>query len=192
MRLRLLIMVSVIFLTNGCSNMTTEDFAGSKPEFLIERYFSGTTKAWGIFEDRFGRLRRSFTVDIVGEWDGEALTLTEDFLYDDGETERRVWRIRKLADGRYEGRAGDVVGVAEGRAAGRALNWRYTLALKVGDSTWNVRFDDWMFLQDGDVVINRARVSKFGFTIGEVTLFFRKPGAADARTAVTPRLRAAS
>lgn len=154
--------------------MIPEDFAGTEPELRIERYFAGSTKAWGIFEDRFGRLRRSFTVDIAGEWNGEVLTLTEDFVYSDGETDRRVWRIRRLSNGRYEGRADDVVGVAEGRSAGNALNWRYTLALKVGDSVWNVRFDDWMFLQEDGVLINRAKVTKLGFAIGEVTLFFRK------------------
>jgi hypothetical protein len=75
-------------------------------------------------------------------------------------------------------RAADLVGEACGQAAGNALNWRYKLDLPVGGSTWRVAFDDWMFLQDGGVMINRARVSKWGLELGEVTLFFAKPGAA--------------
>jgi hypothetical protein len=35
-----------------------------------------------------------------------------------------------------------------------------------------------MFLQSGGVMINRARLSKWGFDIGEVTLFFMKPAGA--------------
>jgi hypothetical protein len=31
-----------------------------------------------------------------------------------------------------------------------------------------------MFLQPDDVLINKATVKKFGFTIGEVTLAFKK------------------
>lgn len=172
---------ALLLLTAGCSGMKPEDFQGREPRLLIEDYFAGDTRAWGLFEDRFGTLRREFVVDIAGTWDGETLTLVEDFAYADGETDQRIWTIRKLDDHRYEGTADDVIGKAEGVSYGNALNWHYTLALKVGDSVWNVRFDDWMFLQRDDVLVNRARVSKFGIEIGEVTIFFRKP---DARNSV--------
>jgi len=165
----------------GCSSMKPEDFAGQEPRLLIEDYFAGKTQAWGIFQDRFGTLRRQFRVDIDGTWDGETLTLVEDFVYDDGETEQRIWRIKKLGEHGYEGRAEGVIGVAGGTAYGNALNWRYRFALKVGDSTWNVHFDDWLFLQDERVLINRAEVTKFGLLIGELTLMFHKSDAAEAR-----------
>lgn len=168
-------------ILSGCSSMKPQDFAEQEPRLLIEEYFAGKTQAWGIFQDRFGTLRRQFRVDIDGTWDGETLTLVEDFVYDDGETEQRVWRITKLGDNRYEGRAEGVIGVAGGTAYGNALNWRYRFALKVGDSTWNVHFDDWLFLQDERVLINRAEVTKFGLQIGEVTLMFIKSDATAAR-----------
>lgn len=161
--------------------MKPEDFAGREPRLLLEEYFAGKTKALGIFVDRFGNLRRQFAVDIDGTWDGETLTLVEDFLYDDGETEQRIWRISKTGAHSYEGRAGDVIGPAAGKAYGNVLNWQYRLALKVGDSTWNVDFDDWMFLQDDNVIINRAEISKFGFKLGDVTIVFTKPAASQAR-----------
>lgn len=158
----------------GCAGKTTEDFAGSAPRFVIEQYFAGKTRAWGLFEDRFGKVRRQFTVDIEGRWDGRELILDERFVYKDGETDRRVWTILKTAEGRYEGRADDVVGIATGESNGNALNWRYTMMLKVGDGAWRVQFDDWMLQQDDEVMINRASVSKWGIEIGQVTLFFRK------------------
>lgn len=158
----------------GCNGMKPEDFAGREPKLVLEQYFDGRSKAWGIFQDRFGRLRRQFEVEIDGSWDGEELTLVEDFIYDDGEQEQRIWRIKKTGDHGYEGRAADVIGVAKGESYGNALNWQYQFALKVGDDTWNVAFDDWLFLQSDGVLINRAEVTKFGFKIGEVTLAFRK------------------
>ena len=154
--------------------MKPEDFAGQGSRLVLEDYFEGQTRAWGIFEDRFGNLRRQFTVDIEGTWDGEQLTLVEDFVFADGEEDQRIWRIRKIDDHNYEGRADDVVGVANGRAYGNALNWQYRMLLRVGGSEWNVGFDDWMFLQEDGVLINRASVSKLGFEIGRVTLFFKK------------------
>ena len=165
---------ALLLFATGCSSMNPEQFEGREPRLLIEEYLAGDTRAWGIFEDRFGNLRREFVVDITGTWDGETLILDEDFLYSDGETQQRTWTIRKLDEHRYEGTAADVIGPAEGVSYGNALNWRYTLALKIGESVWNVRFDDWMFLQADDVLVNRAKVTKFGFELGEVTIFFRK------------------
>ena len=80
-----------------------------------------------------------------------------------------------IRDSRYSGRADDVVGVAQGQAAGNALNWRYTLALPVDGKVYEVQFDDWMYLMDERVMLNKAVMSKFGFRLGEVTLSFYKP-----------------
>ena len=165
---------------SSCTSMKPSDFENSTPKLVIEEYFAGETLAWGIFEDRFGRLRRQFTVDITGTWDGEQLVLDERFLYSDGETDRRVWTIRKTGPHTYEGTADDVVGVARGEAYGNALNWQYHMDLKVGDGTMRVHFNDWMFLQPSGVLLNRARVTKLGFKLGEVTLAFMKPGAREA------------
>jgi hypothetical protein len=166
---------AVIMFLAGCTGMKPTDFAKTEPVLVIERYFDGETRASGIFEDRFGRVRRQFTVDITGTVKGDTLVLDERFRYSDGETDQRVWTIRKTAPSRYEGWADDVIGVAVGEASGNALNWQYDMDLKVGDSTLRVHFNDWMFLQPNGVLINRARVTKFGVEIGQVTLAFTKP-----------------
>lgn len=173
-----LIVFSLSLFLMGCSTMKPQDFATAEPKFNLFDYFNGETKAWGIFEDRFGTVRRQFQVDINGTIDGDTITLDERFDYSDGEKDQRIWRIKKLSDNTYEGRADDIIGTASGVSSGNALNWAYTMALKVGDSTYNVKFDDWMFLQEGDVLINRARVTKWGIDLGEVSLFFKKPEAA--------------
>lgn len=174
MKAYLYLLIVVPFLS-GCGTMKPEDFSGKTPKLDIFEYFSGQSRAWGLFEDRFGKVRRQFTVDILGRVTNDTLTLEEDFVYDDGERARRVWTIERTAEKTYRGRAADVVGEAIGLASGNALNWTYRMDLKVGDGTWRVAFDDWMFLQSDGVLINRARVKRFGIEIGSVTLFFRKP-----------------
>ncbi|HEY9148637.1 MAG TPA: DUF3833 domain-containing protein [Gammaproteobacteria bacterium] len=154
--------------------MKAEDYAGTTPELRIEEYFDGRVKAWGLFQDRSGKVRRQFSVDILGEVEGDTLTLTEDFHYQDGEQSRRIWYIRKLDAHTYEGRADDVIGTARGQAFGQALNWQYHLSLPVGEKRYKVHFNDWMFLHEDGVLINRASMSKLGIHLGEVTLFFRK------------------
>lgn len=172
-----LLTLAIPLLLGGCSSMDPKDFAGTTPPLDLFAYFEGRTRAWGIFQGCSGRLKRQFTVDLHGDVAGDELTLTEDFSYTDGETEQRIWRIRRIDDHRLAGRADDVVGTAEGTLYGQALNWRYTLRLPFRDRTIDVQFDDWMFLQSDEVLINRATVSKFGFKVGEVTLFFTREGA---------------
>ena len=172
--------------------MKPDDFAASQQRFVLEEYFVGKTRAWGLYEDRFGTVKRQFVVDINGTWDGTQLTLDEAFTFDDGERSTRQWRIRKMPDGNYEGRADDVIGVAIGKVGGNALHWRYVLDLKISESTTlAVSFDDWMFLQPDGVMINRARMSKFGIELGQVTISFMKPGQATVSTYANDRQFAA-
>ena len=174
-RTRTVLTIAIALIVSGCEDMDIKSFEGKEPRFVLEDYFQGKTRAWGIFEDRFGTLRRQFAVDIDGKLDGDTLTLDERFEYSDGERDRRVWTIRKLNAHLYEGRSDDIIGTAQGDSYGNALRWRYDIDLKMGDSTLRVHFDDWMFLQEDGVLMNRARVSKWGFDIGEVTLVFVKP-----------------
>jgi hypothetical protein len=162
-------------LLAGCATPQPADYAAETPRLDLRTYFDGPLTAHGIFSDRSGKVVRRFVVEMEGRWSGNEGVLDERFRYSDGATERRVWRLTDLGDGRWQGRADDVVGVADGKAAGNALNWRYTLALPVDGRVWNVQFDDWMFLVDDKVMLNRAVMSKFGLRLGEVTLVFRKP-----------------
>ena len=175
MRMRSIRFTLLLFMISGCSNMKIEDYAAFEPTFDLFAYFQGNTRGWGVFQDRSGALKRQFVVDIKGEVnkDGE-LVMTEDFVWNDGEISQRIWRIRKQDAHRYSGRAADVVGEAQGVAYGNALNWQYDLNLPVDGKVWQVHFDDWMYLQPDGVLLNRAKMSKFGFTLGEVTIAFQK------------------
>ena len=162
-------------LVAGCASAPTPaDYAAEKPALDLRRYFNGELVAHGIFSDRAGKVVRRFVVQMTGTWNGGAGVLDERFTYSDGSTERRVWRLQDEGGGRWSGRADDVVGVAEGRVAGNALNWRYTLSLPVDGKTYEVQFDDWMYLMDERVMLNKAVMSKFGIYLGEVTLSFSK------------------
>jgi hypothetical protein len=67
-----------------------------------------------------------------------------------------------------------VVGEASGQVSGNAFRWGYTLALPVDGRVWNVEFDDWMYLMDDRVMLNKATMSKWGVKLGEVTLSFTR------------------
>lgn len=173
MRARALLLMMVLMLA-GCAGVDISDFRDQRPVLDLKRYFDGRIDAWGMFQDRSGRVLRRFSVVIDARWEGDTGTLDEAFTYADGTTQRRVWTVTKLGDGRYRGTADDVVGEAVGEAAGNALRWRYVMALPVDGEIYHVDFDDWMFLMDEQVMLNRSVMSKFGIRLGEVTLSFRK------------------
>jgi Protein of unknown function (DUF3833) len=173
-RLAAMLMICTAFLLSSCASVEPSMYASQTPVLDLKTYFNGRVDAWGVFQDRSGKVVRRFTVVMNCSWNGDVGTLDEDFIYSDGTKEKRIWTIRKLPNGRYVGTAGDVVGEAQGVAAGNALNWRYTLALPVDGKVYNVQFDDWMYLMDDKVMLNRAVMSKFGITLGEVFLSFTK------------------
>jgi Protein of unknown function (DUF3833) len=159
----------------GCAGPQLSDHVGEKPVFDLRKYFDGNVVAHGLVSERGGKVLRRFVVTMRCDWVGDVGTLDEQFVYDDGETQRRVWRVRRLPDGRWTGTADDVVGEAQGASSGAAFNWRYTLKLPVRGSVYEVQFDDWMYLIDERTVINKAVMSKFGVRIADVTLSFSRP-----------------
>ena len=187
--LRLVLSAAVVVITLGaissCAQRDVTALATRKPALVLEEFFAGDTVAFGIFEDRFGNLRRQFRVALNGVVTGNRLVLNEQFLYEDGEAATRIWTIDNLgpdADGsiRYQGTAADIEGVATGRIAGNGLNWAYDVSLTMGGTATKVHFDDWIYRQDEDVAINRAFISKFGIEIGSVTIVFLRGRTAAA------------
>ena len=158
----------------GCAGPQVSDYAQQRPALQLDRYFNGRIRAHGIFQKRGGEVVRRFTVVMDCHWEGNQGVLDEAFSYSDGTTSRRVWRLTKHEGGRYTGRADDVVGEAAGQESGNAFRWNYTLRLPVDGKEYEVQFDDWMFLVDERVMLNRATMSKFGVTLGEVLLTFTK------------------
>ena len=166
---------AVLLALAACSTPPTPaTYAQELPVLDLQQYFNGTLDAHGIFQDRSGKVVKRFTVVMRASWAGETGTLDEDFTYSDGSKQRRVWTLRKTAPGRFIGTAPDVVGQAIGEVAGNALRWQYVLALPVDGTVYHVDFEDWMFLMDDKVMLNRAAMSKFGFSLGAVTLSFSK------------------
>ena len=144
----------------------------------MRQYFNGTIEAYGVFSDRSGKVVKRFTVVMDCKWTGvlgqEVGVLDEAFTYSDGTQGRRVWTLKRGADGKYTGTAGDVLGQANGEEKGNTFRWGYTLNLPVDGKIIEVQFDDWMYLMNDKVMLNKATMSKFGFKLGEVTLSFVK------------------
>ena len=166
---------SAVALLSGCAAPKATDYAQETPVLDLSRYFNGRLQAHGMFQDRFGKVVKRFTVAVDGKWTGNQGVLDEQFSYSDGSTDSRVWHLTQHPDGRVTGTAADVVGEAVGQMAGNSFHWQYTLRQPIGDSVYEVQMDDWMVMVDERVVLNRTRMRKLGIHLGDVTLSFHKP-----------------
>tara|TARA_B100000287_G_scaffold224087_1_gene211456 strand:+ start:854 stop:1375 length:522 start_codon:yes stop_codon:yes gene_type:complete len=172
--MKILLSFILIILLNSCSEMKPEDYKNTKPIIKIEEYFQGKVKAWGMLLSRSGQVKRQFTANMNGEFDGQNLILDETFIWNDGEKQERKWDIRKIDNNTYEGTASDVVGIAKGVSFGSAFKFEYQLLIPYKNKKIKVRFDDWIFKQDDKTAINKATLTKFGFKVGELIVFFVK------------------
>ncbi|MFD2640891.1 DUF3833 domain-containing protein [Pseudomonas japonica] len=172
--MRVLLILFACLLLGSCGNVEVDRYADQQPRLDLAAYFSRPVQAWGMFQKRSGEVVKRFHVSIDSRRDGERLILDEHFVYSDGTTQRRTWTLTPQGDGRWIGRAGDVVGDAQGQVSGNALHWRYRLDLPVDGRNWVMDMDDWMYLMDEDTLINRTRMSKLGVEVGQITLFFRR------------------
>ncbi len=168
------LLMGILMALSGCAGHTVDTYEAQGPKLDLKEYFNGPIKAWGIVQDRSGKVVQRFDVTMVGSWEGDTGTLKENFEYYDGKKQERTWTITKIADNRYEGTASDIIGKAEGKVAGHAMRWAYQMDLEVKGSTYRIVFDDWMFNMNDGVLINRSYLKKFGITMAELTLFMQK------------------
>lgn len=168
------ILFSALAVLGGCAGQSLTDYQDTQPSLNVEAYFTGPLKAWGIVQDRSGKVVRRFDVDLHGKIENGNIVLDEHFDYYDGEKQRRIWTIRSTGGSGYEGTASDILNTATGATEGGAMRWKYKMDLPVGDTTYRITFDDWMYLMNDGILINRSYLKKFGFTVAELTLVMQK------------------
>lgn len=163
-----------LLAASGCSTLAPQRFAGAAPTFDPQTFFAGPVRSWGVVESHSGNPKSRFRVELDGVQEGSGLTITQNFRYDDGHSEHRVWHMRKLDEHRFEATGDDVRGVTVGEAYGNTFRWEYTLATRPGNPLFNVQMHHWMYLVDRDTMINRVTVTKFGVIVAQVTEYFHR------------------
>jgi hypothetical protein len=158
----------------GCGSVTVEDYRDNRPTLVADEFFDGRLTAHGVVKNRSGKVIRYFNADIKAYWRDGVGTLEEDFVFDDGEQQRRVWTLTPTGEGRYRGTAGDVVGPGEIRVAGNSMFLDYVLRIPWGDDTLDLHIDDRMYLVNPNTLINESRMLKFGFQVGEILLVIER------------------
>ena len=150
------------------------DFQLTSETFDPIRFFSGKFVAQGMFVDRFGSVQRRFAAEVNCLTNDNQTELHEAFIFDDGETEHRVWTITRNSDGSYVADTDDIDGRALCSVDGPVFKLRYDFFLNMFGRRVKVRFNDIMVRQTDTTILNRAKVSKFGLLLGELVITFTK------------------
>lgn len=151
-----------------------QDMTQPRSERLFEltSFLEGRSSAWGVFEDRFGKVRRRFSVELVGRWLDGAFRLEESFTYEDHTRETRVWLVVPRGNGRFTATSADCVGEAHGVCGVDQIWMSYRFRLKLEKRELHVDFEDRFYLIGDGIAVNRAIMRKWGVKLGEVSLFF--------------------
>ena len=158
----------------ACSQVNVSDYQNNQPALVAEEFFNGKLTAHGVLKNRSGKVIRHFNADIVAYWRDGVGTLEEDFIFDDGEKQRRVWTLVAQGDGRYTATAGDVIGESTAEVAGNSMFLNYVLRVPYNDSTIDLTIDDRMYLVSDKILINESKMKKFGIRVGEILLVIKK------------------
>jgi Protein of unknown function (DUF3833) len=168
------ILAACIFCLAACSGVKVTDYSDMQPAFEVEQFFNGPLTANGVVKNRSGKVIRSFSATIDASWDQGTGVLDEDFVFDDGEQQKRIWTLQRQANGTYLATAGDVTGAGVLEQSGNSVFLDYVLQIPYGDGTIEVKVDDRMYLLTPDLLINESKLFKFGVRVGELLLVIQR------------------
>ncbi len=177
---RSLILGLLPLLVLGCSSVQVADYEDFSPRLSMQEFFVGDLTAHGVVKNRSGRVIRTFNATIDASWENGEGLLEEKFVFDDGERQRRDWRLVPSGDDTFTGTAADVVGEGKLEVSGNSVFIDYVLRIALDDGTVDVRVDDRMYLVAPGVLINESEMSKFGVRVGSIQLVILRPDLLEA------------
>jgi hypothetical protein len=141
----------------------------------IHQFFDGELRAFGCLSDITGRVFSRFSAKVTGDWQGDIGSLREDFTFDDGRRESRLWQfVLNPENGSFIATAPDVLGQGKGAQRGNSIFMRYILARQIGDKHFNFSIDDRFYRINNHQMIKQTKLRKFGITIAEGSMAFYK------------------
>jgi hypothetical protein len=164
--------IHVLFslLTAGCvSAPPSAELAAPSPRFDAFRFFAGRTQGEGEVRAIFSR-KNALRVEGDGRLQADGTLILDQLIERGGaKPERRQWRIREAAPGRYRGTLSSATGPVVGRTDGNVLKLRYRL--KQGGLEVRQRLT---LEPGGRIAINRLTLRKFGLPVATVEETIRK------------------
>jgi hypothetical protein len=149
------------------------DYADTGPAFSLKEHLSGEILSEGLIYGPTGKMTNSFVAKMVGQWDGDTGTLTENFTYSNGKTQQRKWFITLGPDNTFTATADDIEGQATGTVSGSTVVMHYKIVLPKDSGGHTLSVTDWLYLTQDGAIMNRSELRKFGIKVAELIATMR-------------------
>ncbi|MGH1414551.1 MAG: DUF3833 family protein [Pelagimonas sp.] len=149
------------------------DYTNTGPQFDLTKHLSGEILSEGLIFGPNGKMTNSFVAKMVGEWDGDTGTLTEEFTYSNGKTQNRKWFLTLGPGNTFFATADDLVGRAEGVVSGSTVQLTYNIILPEEAGGHVLQATDWMYLTADGAIMNKSEMRKFGVKVAELIATMR-------------------
>jgi hypothetical protein len=149
------------------------DYAGTGPAFLLKEQLAGEILSEGIIYGPTGKMTNSFVAKMVGEWQGDTGTLTENFTYSNGKTQNRKWFLKIGEGNNFTATADDIVGEATGTISGSTVIMRYKIVLPEDSGGYTLTATDWLYLTKDGAIMNKSEMRMFGIKVAELIATMR-------------------
>ncbi|SMO80645.1 DUF3833 domain-containing protein [Ruegeria faecimaris] len=150
-----------------------EDYSGTGPAFKMTENLNGEILSEGLIYGPDGKMSNSFVARMVGEWDGNTGTLTENFIYSNGKKMARKWYLTLGTGNTFIATADDIVGEGRGTVSGSTVKLTYKIILPEDAGGHTLDVTDWMYLTESGVIMNRSEMRKFGIKVAELIATMR-------------------
>lgn len=155
-------------------SQSPSDYTGTGPQFDLKTHLAGEILAEGLIFGPTGKMSSSFVARMVGEWDGDTGTLSEEFTYSNGSVQNRKWFITIGPNNTFTATADDLVGEAKGTVSGSTVQLDYQIILPEDAGGHILQATDWMYLTDNGTIMNKSEMRKYGLKVAELVATMRK------------------
>ena len=144
------------------------------PELSLENYFSTKVIALGYMSFFYPVKKvKDLRIHFSGKFKNNTLTLKENYQDNDSEA-FRIWYFKKNSTHNYIGKEKSVKGDINVSLYANKLSMEYQFRTNYKKIFFNVAVKDNMYLVDKHTLINKTIISKYGFTIAESFLVYKK------------------
>ena len=171
----LLILIVIIAKSKFMSfrAQSPDNYTDTGPAFSLKQHLSGPIAANGLVYGPDGRMTNSFVAEMLGEWDGDSGTLSENFTYSNGRTQMRKWYLKLGTGNEFTATADDIIGEAQGVVSGSTVRLTYRIVLPEDAGGYTLDVTDWMYLTADGTIMNKSEMRKFGIKVAELVATMR-------------------
>ena len=168
--------ISVLFcILTGCASMKPTTFTTGTPKLEPVAFFGGRTHSTGVVENSGGKPTMRITTQTQGRVKDGILYVDQDLQPEGKKANHRSWQLVQVDDHHVNATANDISGTAHGLLYGNEFSWTFRHKLSGRKFIKHVRMSQNMYLMpDGQTMIIRSVIRKFGIKVAQITEQFRK------------------